>query len=163
MSHANSCPCVVRVAVWVEPKGRKIIFIRLPEMKLSDGNERHRYRDCVLDDEVERCFVEHRDGEVDCVAWCNDGVRGVEFKSYVEGVDLDGMRRELSRKRVLGRVCQACVLVIPVFKEDVVYILERAQSSGRRVGVAYSVRELLQKICGSEIVLLVVAGAGGCG
>ncbi len=139
-------------------------------MRLSDGNERVRYGRSVLDDEVERCPTPS--GEVDCLADCGGGVRGVEFKSYMgksKGrggrADLGGMLSELSRKRVLGNPCGSrCSLALVVSKEDLIYAREEAESAAARprVGVAYTVDELTQKVCSYDIVLLVVGQAGDC-
>ena len=171
MKFVGSCPCAVRVATSIE--GRLCsFFVRSARMRLSDGNERVRYGRSVLDDEVERCPTPSGEGEVDCLADCGGGVRGVEFKSYMgrsegrEGrADLGGMWSELSRKRVLGNPCGSrCSLAIAVFEEDLTYALEEAESAVARprVGVAYTVDELAQKVCSHDIVLLVVRQTGDC-
>jgi hypothetical protein len=145
-------------------------FVRSARMRLSDGNERVRYGRSVLDDEVERCPMPSGEGEVDCLADCGGGVRGVEFKSYMgrsegRGGGVGGMWGELSRKRVLGSPCGSrCSLALVVFEEDLTYAREEAESAAARprVGIAYTVDELTQKVCGYDIVFLVVRQAGVC-
>jgi hypothetical protein len=160
---------VVRVVTSIE--GRLcVFFVRSARMRLSDGNERVRYGRSVLDDEVERCPTPSGEGEVDCLADCGGGVRGVEFKSYMgrsesRGRRVGGMWSELSRKRVLGSPCSSrCSLALVVFEEDLIYAREEAESAAARprVGVAYTVDELAQKVCSYDIVLLVVRQAGDC-
>jgi hypothetical protein len=141
-------------------------------MRLSDGNEWVKYGRSVLDDEVERCPTPSGEGEVDCLAYCSGGVRGVEFKSYMgkseghgERVDLGRMLSELSRKRVRGNPCgSTCSLVLAVFEEDLTYALEEAESVGARprVGIAYTVDELAQKVCSYDIVFLAVRPTKDC-
>jgi len=139
-------------------------------MRLSDGNRRVRYGKTVLDDEAERCPTPSGEGEVDCLADCGGGVRGVEFKSYMGkskavGGRWVGMLSELSRKRVLGSPCGSrCALALVVFEEDLTYAREEAESAAARprVGVAYTVGELAQKVCGYDVVSLVVRQAGDC-
>jgi hypothetical protein len=171
MKFVSSCPCAVRVAASIE--GRLCnFFVRSVRMRLSDKNERVRYGRSVLDDEVERCPTPSGEGEVDCLADCGGGVRGVEFKSFMgrsEGcggrADLGGMWSELSRKRVLGSPCGSrCSLALVVFEEDLTYALEEAESAAARprVGIAYTVHEMAQKVCSYDIVLLVVRQAGDC-
>jgi hypothetical protein len=160
---------VVRVVTSIEGK-LCIFFVRSAQMRLNDGNERVRYGRSVLDDEVERCPTPSGEGEVDCLADCGGGVRGVEFKSYMgrsegRGVRVGGMWSELSRKRVLGSPCGSrCSLALVVFEEDLTYAREEAESAAARprVGVAYTVDELTQKVCGYDVVLLVVGQAGDC-
>jgi len=160
---------VVRVVTSIE--GRLCnFFVRSARMRLSDGNERVRYGRSVLDDEVERCPMPSGEGEVDCLADCGGGVRGVEFKSYMgrsegRGGGVGGMWGELSRKRVLGSPCGSrCSLALVVFEEDLTYAREEAESAAARprVGIAYTVDELTQKVCGYDIVFLVVRQAGVC-
>jgi hypothetical protein len=171
MKFVGSCPWAVRVVASIE--GRLCnFFVRSVRMRLSDGNERARYGRSVLDDEVERCSTPSGEGEVDCLADCGGGVRGVEFKSYMgrsEGrgvrADLGGMWSELSKKRVLGSPCSSrCSLALVVFEEDFIYARKEAESAAARprVGVAYTVHGLAQKVCGYDIVLLVVRQAGDC-
>jgi hypothetical protein len=72
---------------------------------------------------------------------------------------------ELSRKRVLGNPCGSrCSLALAVFEEDLIYAREEAESAAARprVGIAYRVDELAQKVCGYDVVLLVVGQAGDC-
>lgn len=160
---------MVRVVASIE--GRLCnFFVRSARMRLSDGNERVRYGRSVLDDEVERCSTPSGEGEVDCLADCGGGVRGVEFKSYMDrsegrGGKVGGMWGELSRKRVLGSPCGSrCSLALVVFEEDITYAREEAESAAARprVGIAYTVGELAQKVCGYDIVFLVVRQAGDC-
>ncbi len=160
---------MVRVVTSIE--GRLCnFFVRSARMRLSDGNERVRYGRSVLDDEVERCPMPSGEGEVDCLADCGGGVRGVEFKSYMgrsegRGGGVGGMWGELSRKRVLGSPCGSrCSLALVVFEEDLTYAREEAESAAARprVGIAYTVDELTQKVCGYDIVFLVVRQAGVC-
>jgi hypothetical protein len=169
MKFVSSCPCAVRVVASIE--GRLCnFFVRSARMRLSDGNERVRYGRSVLDDEVERCPTPSGEGEVDCLADCGGGVRGVEFKSYMgrsegRGGRVGGMWSELSRKRVLGDLCGSrCSLALVVFEEDLTYAREEAESAAARprVGIAYTVDELAQKVCGYDVVLLVVRQAGDC-
>ncbi len=169
MKFVSSCPCAVRVVASIE--GRLCnFFVRSVRMRLSDGNERARYGRSVLDDEVERCPTSSGEGEVDCLADCGGDVRGVEFKSYMgkskgRGGRVGGMLSELSRKRVLGSPCGSkCSLAFVVFEEDLIYAREEAESAAARprVGVAYTVHELAQKVCGYDVVLLVVRQAGDC-
>ncbi len=160
---------MVRVVTSIEGKLCNF-FVRSAQMRLNDRNERVRYGRSVLDDEVERCPTPPGEGEVDCLADCGGGVRGVEFKSYMgrsegRGGRVGGMWSELSRKRVLGNLCGSrCSLALVVFEEDFTYALEEAESAAARprVGVAYTVGELAQKVCGYDIVLLVVRQAGDC-
>lgn len=161
---------MVRVVLSIE--GRLCsFFVRSTKMWLNDSNERVRYGRSVLDEEVERCSVPSREGEVDCLAECGSSIRGVEFKSYMDrsggrsGADLGGMWHELSKKRVLGNSCgSGCVLVVAVFEEDSPYVLEEAEGvvAPRRVGIAYSIDELAQKVCSNEVVLLVIRQVGDC-
>jgi hypothetical protein len=145
-------------------------FVRSARMRLSDGNERVRYGRSVLNDETERCPTPSGEGEMDCLADCSGGVRGVEFKSYMgkskgRGGRVGGMWSELSRKRVLGSPCGSrCSLALVAFEEDLTYAREEAESAAARprVGVAYTVGELTQKVCGYDVVLLVVRQAGDC-
>ena len=171
MKFVNSCPYAVRVVAPIE--GRLCdFFVKSVRMRLSDGNERARYGRSVLNDEVERCPTPSGEGEVDCLADCGADVRGVEFKSYMgkskgRGVraDLGGMWSELSEKRVLGNPCGSrCSLALVVFEEDLIYAREEAESAAARprVGIAYMVDELAHKVCGYDVVLLVVGQAGDC-
>jgi hypothetical protein len=160
---------VVRVVTSIEGK-LCIFFMRSAQMRLNDGNERVRYGRSVLDDEVERCPTHSGEGEVDCLADCGGGMRGVEFKSYMgrsegRGKRVGGMWSELSRKRVLGSPCGSrCSLALVVFEEDLTYAREEAESAAARprVGVAYTAGELAQKVCGYDVVLLVVRQGGVC-
>ncbi|MCC6067376.1 MAG: hypothetical protein LM562_06410 [Pyrobaculum sp.] len=169
MKFVSSCPCAVRVVASIE--GRLCnFFVRSARMRLSDKNERARYGRSVLNDEVERCPTPSGEGEVNCLADCGGGVRGVEFKSYMgrsegRGGRVGGMWSELSRKRVLGDLCGSrCSLALVVFEEDLTYAREEAESAAARprVGIAYTVDELAQKVCSYDIVLLVVRQAGDC-
>ncbi|MFZ8839495.1 MAG: hypothetical protein ACO2PM_11440 [Pyrobaculum sp.] len=168
MKFVSSSPCAVRVVASIEGRLR-VFFVKSTRMRLSDGNERARYGRSVLDDEVERCPTPSGEGEVGCLADCG-GVRGVEFKSYMgrsegRGGRVGGMLSELSRKRVLGSPCGSrCALALVVFEEDLTYAREEAESAAARprVGVAYTVGELTQKVYGYDVVLLVVRQAGDC-
>jgi len=55
-------------------------------------------------------------------------------------------------------------LALVVFEEDLTYAREEAESAAARprVGVAYTVGELTQKVYGYDVVLLVVRQAGDC-
>jgi len=169
MKFVGSCPWAVRVAASMESRSCNF-FVRSARMRLSDGNERVRYGRSVLNDETERCPTPSGEGEMDCLADCSGGVRGVEFKSYMgkskgRGGRVGGMWSELSRKRVLGSPCGSrCSLALVAFEEDLTYAREEAESAAARprVGVAYAVGELTQKVCGYDVVLLVVRQAGDC-
>lgn len=134
------------------------LFVRLRSVRLYDDNERNRYLQTVLDDEVEKCRVGPEDKAVDCLVYREGGLRGIEFTSYVEKADLQRMLSELSQKRVPGGVCtlKNCALVVAIPKDAYPYVLERARALPQQLRIcsASSPTELVKKACEHEVILL---------
>jgi len=122
MSSAVECPCVARASlsrgdVWCD------VYMRFSFMALADHNELDRYRQAVVDNEMENCNLPHRDGVVDCIIFCEDGVRGVEFKSYAEGKSVEELVREIEDKYLQNAKCNnQCVLILVVPQHRLPYI-----------------------------------------
>jgi len=92
-------------------------------MALADHNELGRYRRAVVDNEMESCNLPHRDGVVDCIIYCEDGIRGVEFKSYAEGRPVEELVREIEGKHLQNAKCNdRCVLMLVVLQHRLPYI-----------------------------------------
>jgi hypothetical protein len=110
----EKCPCVARVSLssgnmWCD------IYMRFSFMTLADRNELDKYRDVVVDDETERCKLPHRDGVVDCIIYCGDEARGVEFKSYAEKKPVSELIEEVENKYLQNAKCDdRCVLILVV-------------------------------------------------
>jgi hypothetical protein len=97
--------------------------MRFSFMALADHNELGRYRRAVVDNEMESCNLPHRDGVVDCIIYCEDGIRGVEFKSYAEGRPVEELVREIEGKHLQNAKCNdRCVLMLVVLQHRLPYI-----------------------------------------
>jgi hypothetical protein len=169
MSSAVKCPCVARVSlsrgdIWCD------IYMRFSFMALADHNELDRYRHAVVDNEIERCNLPRRDGVVDCITYCEDGIRGVEFKSYAEKKPVKELIREIGNKYLQDAKCNdQCVLILVVSGDRLPYISAILGSNIYKFKIITetditNINKLQENICKYRVVVVGInrTGVRGC-
>jgi hypothetical protein len=143
--------------------------MRFSFMTLADRNELDKYRDVVVDDETERCDLPHRDGVVDCVIYCGDAARGVEFKSYAEKKPVKELAKEVEDKYLQNAKCNdRCVLILVVPGHRLPYISEILRGTYIRYKIitetditnTNNIDKLQESICRNRVVVVGINRAG---